>query len=54
MAGRRRRAAEEGVPPFHLFALLALAVPVTGAVAAIVVQRRTDGANVAEELRYAG
>jgi putative ABC transport system permease protein len=41
-------------PPLALFSLLALAVPVTGAVAAIVVQRRTDRANVAEELRYAG
>jgi putative ABC transport system permease protein len=41
-------------PPLALFALLALAVPMTGLVAATVVQRRTDRANVAEELRYAG
>jgi putative ABC transport system permease protein len=41
-------------PPLGLFAAIAIAVPLTGAIAAIVVQRRTDRANVAEELRYAG
>ena len=41
-------------PPFAVFAAIALAVPLTGAVAATVVQQRTDRANVAEELRYAG
>jgi putative ABC transport system permease protein len=41
-------------PPIPLFALIALAVPVTGGIAALVVQHRTDRANVAEELRYAG
>jgi putative ABC transport system permease protein len=41
-------------PPIPLFAAIAVAVPVTGAVAAVIVQRRTDRANVAEELRYAG
>jgi putative ABC transport system permease protein len=41
-------------PPIPLFAAIAVAVPVTGAVAALIVQRRTDRANVAEELRYAG
>lgn len=41
-------------PPLGLFAAIALAVPLTGAVAAAIVQRRTDRANVAEELRYAG
>jgi putative ABC transport system permease protein len=41
-------------PPVPLFAAIAVAVPVTGAIAALIVQRRTDRANVAEELRYAG
>jgi putative ABC transport system permease protein len=41
-------------PPVPLFAAIAIAVPVTGAIAALVVQWRTDRANVAEELRYAG
>jgi hypothetical protein len=41
-------------PPVPLFAAIAAAVPLTGAAAALLVQRRTDRANVAEELRYAG
>jgi putative ABC transport system permease protein len=41
-------------PPIGLFAAIAVAVPVTAAVATFLVQRRADRANVAEELRYAG
>jgi putative ABC transport system permease protein len=41
-------------PPPGLFAAIALAVPITGAVATFLVQRRADRANIAEELRYAG
>ncbi len=41
-------------PPIGLFAAIGLAVPITGAVATFLVQRRADRANVAEELRYAG
>jgi putative ABC transport system permease protein len=41
-------------PPIGLFGAIALAVPLTAAVATFLVQRRADRANVAEELRYAG
>jgi putative ABC transport system permease protein len=41
-------------PPLGLFAAVAFAVPVTGAIATFLVQRRADRSNVAEELRYAG